>query len=183
MIKKDWITIPNLLSYFRIILIPFFVYYFIQSSVPSYIPASILFLSGLTDAVDGKIARIFDQITELGKALDPIADKLTQLAIVICLVLRWNFIIYLLLLLLAKETSMFIFDLVLLKKGKKLEGAKWFGKISTIVFYLSTFILVLFPDMETNLVYNIVIIVGGFLLLSFVLYTKLFIQMLKNEGE
>ena len=70
------LTIPNLLSLIRIIIVPFFAYYFMQDKI---LPATILIcLSGLSDAVDGFIARRFNQITELGKILDPFADKITQ---------------------------------------------------------------------------------------------------------
>ena len=78
---KDLITIPNILTYIRIILIVPFVYFFLKEN---YIPAVICIgVSGLTDCFDGMIARRFNQVTSLGKILDPIADKFTLLAVVI----------------------------------------------------------------------------------------------------
>ncbi|MBQ2092705.1 MAG: CDP-alcohol phosphatidyltransferase family protein, partial [Clostridia bacterium] len=78
---KDAKTIPNLLSLIRIILVPFFVYFFVTKRY--LIAVIIILISGLSDAFDGKIARHFNQISKLGKLLDPAADKLTQIAITV----------------------------------------------------------------------------------------------------
>ncbi|HOA34462.1 MAG TPA: CDP-alcohol phosphatidyltransferase family protein, partial [Clostridiales bacterium] len=76
-------TVPNILTMIRIILVPIFAVLFLKGS---YIPALVvLLLSGLTDFFDGKIARRFNQISELGKILDPIADKFTQITIAVLL--------------------------------------------------------------------------------------------------
>ena len=91
MTRKDWFTIPNILSYLRLILIPFFAYYYVraETSEEFMVAAGILVFSGLTDAVDGFIARRFNQGTKIGQLLDPIADKLTQIVVVAVLMLRW----------------------------------------------------------------------------------------------
>ena len=81
-------SIPNILSLVRILLIPFFLWAFLWKR--SYLLSSgLLIFSGLTDLCDGYIARRFNMVTELGKVLDPVADKLTQLAILFCLSLRY----------------------------------------------------------------------------------------------
>lgn len=80
---RDLGTIPNLLSLFRIVLIIPFIIFFLQGN---YIAAVIMIiLSGISDALDGFIARRFNQITDIGKLLDPLADKLTLIAIMICI--------------------------------------------------------------------------------------------------
>ena len=89
--KKDVFTIPNMLSLFRLSLIPVYVSIYLNARTDrDYLLAgSILAVSCLTDLVDGYIARKFNQISNLGKLLDPFADKLTQLTLVICLSIRY----------------------------------------------------------------------------------------------
>ena len=80
--KGCW-TIPNLLSFIRILLIPVFAYlYYNDMKIEA---VAVLAASGLSDMFDGKIARRFNQVTDVGKALDPIADKLTQATMMYCL--------------------------------------------------------------------------------------------------
>lgn len=89
---KDFFTLPNILSYVRLLLIPvFMVHYLTATDERDYlISGMIIVFSGLTDLLDGIIARKFNQITEVGKLLDPIADKLTQVAVIICLMFRYE---------------------------------------------------------------------------------------------
>ncbi|MUK88571.1 CDP-alcohol phosphatidyltransferase family protein [Ornithinibacillus sp. L9] len=179
---KEIFTIPNILSYIRLILIPIFVFYYIIASEPKdyYIAAIIILLSGLTDMFDGLIARKFNQITELGKVVDPIADKLTQMAIIVCLLLRYDYIWILIVLFVVKELFMGVNGLVLLSKGKKLDGAMWFGKVSTAVFYGATFMLIAFPEINTDMATMLMIITGIFLTLSFVLYIPEFLKLYRH---
>ena len=82
--QKKILTIPNIMSFFRLVLIPIIVYLYVVKN--SYLWTIILLLiSGATDIVDGFIARKFNMISNFGKAIDPIADKLTQLALLCCL--------------------------------------------------------------------------------------------------
>ena len=78
--KKEICTIPNMLSIFRLVLIPVYIYIYLNATESYHysIAAGILAISCLTDMIDGKIARKFNMISELGKVLDPLADKLTQ---------------------------------------------------------------------------------------------------------
>ena len=78
------ITVPNLLSFFRFCLIPVIIWSYCVKKNP-LLAGEILLLSGLTDLADGYIARRFHRISNLGKILDPVADKLTQAAMLICL--------------------------------------------------------------------------------------------------
>ena len=86
----------------RIILIPIFIYVYAnaKNEVDYYLAAAIIFLSGVTDFCDGFIARKFNQVTELGKLIDPIADKLTQAAIIVALIFKFNWIFFFVILLL-----------------------------------------------------------------------------------
>ena len=177
--KKDWVTIPNMLSLLRILLIPIFGYIYLTATQPIhyYLAAFIILLSGLTDLIDGWIARKYQQITELGKLLDPIADKLTQLTVLLCLFTQFKWVGYIVLLFLVKESFMLISSLILLKKGKKLDGAKWYGKIATAIFYVCMVYLVAFPLAVDSIVSSLILIIGFFLLLSLFLYGKIFKNM------
>lgn len=181
--KEIW-SIPNILSYIRLLLIPIFVYIYITANSTSdyYVAALIILLSGLTDMLDGLIARKFNQITELGKTIDPIADKLTQAAIVGCLMFRYDYMWILVLLLVVKELFMGINGLILLKKGKKLDGAMWFGKVSTAIFYAAAFILIAFPEISPHYASLLMLITGVFLALSFILYIPEFLKLYRNAS-
>ena len=97
-------TIPNILSIFRMVLIPVFVWTYcgLKNDLAT---ALVLLLSGISDTADGIIARRFNMITTLGKAIDPVADKLTQIAMLLCLLTRFPSLITLFALLLIKEIT------------------------------------------------------------------------------
>ncbi|WP_028274356.1 CDP-alcohol phosphatidyltransferase family protein [Atopococcus tabaci] len=182
--KNGWLTIPNLLSIFRILLIPFFVYsYLTAADQQGYLLSSlIVVVSGLTDFADGVIARRYGQISEVGKLLDPVADKLTQMAVAFSLVVTWEYMWIVVAIFLVKELSLLINDILLLRKNKKMDGAKWYGKVSTMVFYGSMVLLVAFPDMNTGAANALMALTAFFLLLSFVLYTRWFVHMHRKHS-
>ena len=130
--------------------------------------------------MDGYIARKFNQITELGKIVDPVADKLTQMAIIVCLLFQYEYIWILIVLFVVKELFMGINGLILLRKGKRLDGSMWFGKVSTAVFYGATFLLIAFPEMNYSIAAVLMVMTGIFLVLSFVLYIPVFWKLHRN---
>ena len=137
---RDLGTIPNLLSLFRIVLIIPFIIFFLQGN---YIAAVIMIiLSGISDALDGFIARRFNQITDIGKLLDPLADKLTLIAIMICILVLFPIVMPVVIVLILKDVIMMIGASHLLKKNVKPPAAKWYGKLSTIMFYFSVSLIV-----------------------------------------
>lgn len=148
-----------------------------------YLIGFIILLSAITDLLDGWVARRFNQITELGKVIDPVADKLTQTALVICLLFRYPFMWVIFILFIVKELFMGINGLVLLKRGKKLDGAKWFGKWSTAVFYLTMGVLITFPNLPSGFVGTLMIITGIFLTISFLLYIPEFIKLYRKKED
>ena len=179
---KDFLTLPNILSYVRLLLIPvFMVHYLTATDERDYlISGMIIVVSGLTDLLDGIIARKFNQITEVGKLLDPIADKLTQVAVIICLMFRYEKMWIIVTLFVAKELFMAINDILLYRQGKKLDGAKWFGKISTAAFYACMTFMVAFPSIGQPAAISLMSITGFFLTLSFVLYGREFFNMYRK---
>ncbi|EXJ24180.1 CDP-diacylglycerol--glycerol-3-phosphate 3-phosphatidyltransferase [Alkalibacterium sp. AK22] len=179
--RKDMFTIPNILSYVRLLLIPVFVHAYLtaESGREFYQAGGILFFSGLTDALDGFIARRFNQSSQLGQLIDPIADKLTQLAVVGVLMIRWPVFLFLFLLFLFKESYMFIENIRLYRQGKTLDGAEWYGKIATIVFYVSMLLAVLLPGLNDALIWLIAGLASFFQLIAFYNYNRLFRAMHK----
>ncbi len=172
--KKEILTIPNLLSLFRLALIPVYVVIYLNASVPAdyYISAGILAVSCLTDLIDGKIARHFNMVSTVGKILDPLADKLTQFVLILCLASRYSFLWYLVALFVVKESFQLIAGGVTFKKGKMLSGALIAGKICTCVLFISLILMVMIPTMEYNTVFIIACIDSVFLVISFIQYIR-----------
>lgn len=179
---RDLLAIPNMLSVVRLILVPIFISMYINAnSVQDYrMAGAVILFSGLTDLLDGFIARKWNQITDLGKLLDPVADKITQAAVVICLMLRFDYMWIIVIFFMLKELSMLMWNIILFRQDKRLDGALWYGKVSTAVFYACMIILVGFPSISTGLASTLMIITGFFLLLSFIMYTKKFLTMYQN---
>lgn len=127
-------VIPNILTIIRFIFIPFII---ISISLNNYLSALVLFtISSLSDVLDGYIARKFNAITDFGKLMDPLADKLTQISTLITLYIKRVIPIWIVLVLFAKE-------LVLISGASFLYGkqlvvsSKWYGKLSTVLLYLA----------------------------------------------
>lgn len=120
------VTVPNLLSLFRLALIPVIVR--LDTAGHSAGAAAVFLLSGLTDLADGFVARHFGQISDLGKALDPLADKLTQLAAAACLARRFRYFPALLALMCVKESLVGIGCLLAIRRSGRVRSADWHGK-------------------------------------------------------
>ena len=172
--KKEIFTIPNILSLFRLALIPVYVLIYLNAKEPGhyFISAGILAVSCLTDLIDGKIARKFNMISTLGKILDPLADKLTQFTLILCLGVRYQALRYLFALFLIKEGFQTIAGMVNLRKGKMLDGALISGKVCTTVLFSSLIVMVLIPTLETTTVNVIAMIDALFMVIDFVDYIR-----------
>ena len=185
---KDLFNIPNCLCYFRIILIPIFLHrYFLASCKEDYyLCAFILILSGISDFLDGYIARHYHMVTDFGKVIDPIADKLTQFTVAVVLIYTYSWMWFLLGIIVIKDGMLALGGLYLYEKGAQVKGASWWGKISTAIFDIVAIILVgiHIPDSPISTIMIIVcIILMG---LSLVLYAKQLLQMYwecKNEQK
>jgi len=170
--KKDLFTIPNVLSLFRLILIPVYiaVYLKAEETADYFVAAAILAVSCLTDLIDGKIARMFNMISTTGKILDPLADKATQFALIVCLTIRYPVLLVLVALFVIKEGFQLVAGLLTLRKGEMLTGALLSGKICTTVLFISLIILVLLPDIGMHAVYVITAVDSVFMIVSFASY-------------
>ena len=183
--KEDLFNIPNLLCYVRILLVPFFVYLFIKHLY--WQSAVVVVLASATDIVDGWIARHFNMITDWGKFIDPLADKLMQLAMLIMSVMKHPLVAILIALFVVKEIIMLIVGLYIYHKGDNLNGAMWCGKLCTVVLDLSLLTIIALPlhILTDSLVIVLIAVCSAFLILSFVVYMnaykKLYREM-KAEG-
>ncbi|MBU5469471.1 CDP-alcohol phosphatidyltransferase family protein [Falcatimonas sp. MSJ-15] len=184
-LKKQIFSIPNILSYIRFILAFLFAYVYLNANETKdyYIAAIIIAISGLTDCMDGFIARKFNMITEIGKIVDPIADKVTQGMLALCLMSRYNMMIPLLVLFFVKESYMGIAGLKVIRQSGENHGAMWYGKISTVVLYAVMLILLIFPDINVVLADVLIAVCIFFMALSFVMYIMRYNKILRESGE
>ena len=178
-------NIPNLLSVLRILLIPAFVTVYLNAQTqPDYsLAASILLFSGITDLVDGFIARRFNMITTLGKVLDPLADKLTQASVCVCLAVRHPHLTFLLVIFIIKEVLIFCGGIHIYRRKSHVVVARWFGKLYTFVFFALMVAIVLLPQLSEETLFWIL---GAFLLLTvfvFAMYVREFLRMIKNKNN
>lgn len=177
--RSDFYAIPNLLGYFRIALIPFFVSLVIgaDSNADYYWAAAVVLVSTITDFLDGFIARTFHQVTALGVLLDPVADKLTHLALAICLVFRYPLMGVVIAVMVVKEGFMFVMGLVKLQSGKQLTGAKWFGKVCTAAVYFIMFALLLWVEIPPQAANILIWLAVGLLVCTLAMYIPVFKRM------
>ena len=170
--KKEVFTIPNLLSFFRLALIPVYMLIYLKAQLlRDYLLAgSILAISCLTDLIDGKIARKFNMITTLGKFLDPLADKITQFTLILCLAIRYPVLWFILALFVLKEMFQLIAGILAARHGYILKGALLSGKICTTVLFTSLVVLVVFPGLPASAVDLMALVDGVFLMVAFADY-------------
>lgn len=170
--KQDILTIPNLLSLFRLMLIPVYISMYRHAVDPGQyrMAALVLGISCATDALDGYIARRFDMISILGKFLDPLADKITQLTLILCLRVRHPVLRSVLILFIIKESVQVLMAAFHFHRGQILPGALTVGKICTTVLFLSLIMLVLFPGIGSAAVKAIALVNSFLLLITFLGY-------------
>ena len=179
-IRKQIFTIPNLLSFLRLCMIPLIIW--LYCSQENYaLTAAMLVLSGITDTVDGFIARRFNMVTDIGKALDPIADKLTQASVMFCLLTRFQMMLIPLLLLIFKELCNGITSLVVIKKTGKVCGADWHGKVCTWLLYAMMFLHIVWFDIPREWSTVLISICVIMMTVSFGLYMIRNYKMLTKE--
>ena len=136
-------NIPNILSVIRILLV--FVFVAVFFLLESKIWALIVFLTaGATDVVDGFLARRFNWITELGKVLDPFADKLVQCTVLVCLCIEKVVPIWFLLIFFAKELLTLLIGFLVIRRRSVVVVSKWYGKTAVCLFYATIFLAVIF---------------------------------------
>ena len=167
--KNQILTIPNLLCVVRLALIPAIVW--LYSVEKNYYGAiGVIALSAATDIVDGWIARHFNMISDFGKALDPLADKLTQAALLLCLLSKYDLMWGLTIVFGVCEITKFTLGIIIAKKHDEVNGAKWYGKANTVIIYATMMALILFPQMNDILANALLLFCGAVMIVAHVLY-------------
>ena len=142
-------TVPNILSIFRLVLVPVFAVVFFQPDSDAHRWAALVYLVAfLTDIADGWIARHFNQITRLGRILDPLADKLMTFTVIVCLTVDEVIPVWMVVVFFCKELTMTIGGTIMYRKIHDMIPSNWLGKLSTGVFFLVCGALVLVKDID-----------------------------------
>lgn len=180
--RDEFFTIPNLLSILRLLLIPVLVwlYCFKHDNIATCI---LLVFSVATDIVDGFIARHFNMITDFGKFLDPVADKATQLAVIICLITRFHAMAIPAVVLVLKELSAFLIRLKVFKETEIVDGAKWHGKAATGIIVATVLLHLLWNDIPSPISLGVICFTTAFMIFSAVMYTVECFNTLKKYGK
>ena len=184
--KDQVFTIPNILSFFRLLLIPLILWLYLgrQNRIAAVV---VIAVSGLTDVLDGKIARHFNAVSDLGKFLDPLADKLTQGTLIICLMADFPLMKPLILLFAVKELTMLIMGAVVLRKTDTMNSARWYGKLCTVIICLTMMFLILQPFVFVDLpdavpaamIWLCIVAVVG----SLIMYIRFYVNLLKTHAQ
>lgn len=169
--SKRVFTIPNLLSCLRLLMIPLFMWLYLAKQQYAE-TAGLLLLSALTDVVDGFIARKFDMVSDLGKALDPVADKLTEFCMLLCLLSRFPVLRPIALLMVVKELVCGATSLAAIRKTGKVLSAEWHGKVCTGLLYLTMVLHVLWIAIPGEISALLAGVTFVMLLLSMALYLR-----------
>ena len=170
--------IPNCISTFRIVLIPIYFFLFfgiirIFSLNPLVSSGFVFILAGVSDAVDGFLARHYQWITDVGKLLDPLADKLLEVVVSICLAIKFGGPFTILsTIIVFKEIIMIVGAYLIMSKSKVYVSSVWCGKLATIMWYLLLCVVHFFPAAEANILlsYFLCIVLILVMNLAFVVY-------------
>ena len=180
--KNQILTIPNLLSLVRLLLIPVILWLYIGVK-NNALAIAVIILSGLTDVADGFIARKFHMISDFGKILDPIADKLTQGALILCLMVTYDWMKWLIILFALKECAMLIMGYLAIRKEDSVNSSQWHGKLNTVVLYGTMCLLILFPTIPLPWANTLIAICALTIIMSFVLYTVFYIRLFQSRKK
>lgn len=176
------LTVPNLFSLFRLLLIPVIVWlYWFQKD---YFPAgALLILSGLTDLADGYIARHFNAVSNVGKILDPIADKLTQAAMLFCLVTRFPLMAAPFGFLVIKELFIGTTGLLMIRKTGKVVGADFHGKVATTLLYAMMILHIFWIDITPEISAVTIVICLISMAFTLLVYGNRNMRVLQGQDE
>lgn len=180
--QKKIITVPNILSLFRLCLIPVIVWLYCFRN-DYLLTTLVLVISGATDVIDGIIARRFGMISDFGKAFDPVADKLTQIVTLFCLVVRFPHMIIPLVVLTVKEVLAAIFNTITIKKTGEVMGAVWHGKLNTVLLYSMMVIHLVWFRIPAVVSDILIVVCTAMMLLSAVLYNMRNARALEQHKE
>ena len=153
--------IPNTLTVLRFLFIPIIIDFIFKGI---YLLAFIFFtISGITDILDGFIARKFNFVSNFGKLMDPLADKITQISTISALIIKGIIPFWILAVLTLKELIMISVAFVLYKKKVVTVHSMWYGKAATILFFIAIVLSLLskgIPELSVITIYAFYIAIG-----------------------
>lgn len=180
--KSQLLTLPNLLSLARLGMIPVIGWLYLVREDP-LAAVGLLLLSGLTDVADGIIARRWNMVSDLGKILDPVADKLTQLAVAVCLISRYRLMGLLAAVFVGKELVMLWLGSRVLREKAQVHSAQWHGKVNTVVLYLVLGLLILVPGIPERLANAMILTATALAVFSLLRYVAFYGKILGKTEE
>jgi len=180
--QKKILTIPNLLSLLRLAMIPLLVWLYVSQQKYGW-TAFVLLLSGLTDIVDGQIARRCNMVSDFGKFLDPIADKLTQLAMLACLMTRFPMMKIPLALLAFKEIISGLMGVFAARKIGVVFSSEWHGKATTVLLYLTITLHLLWINIPGYVTSGLTTLCTMMMLVSGILYLIRSIKLFRSNRD
>ena len=177
--KNGFWTIPNLMSCLRLCMIPVFVALYCSGrTMAAFV---VVCASAATDVTDGIVARRFNMVSDVGKILDPVADKLTQGAVLICLAARHPVMWALVGLMFVKEAVTGFANLAVIRRTERVDSASWHGKLATVLLYTAMLSHLLWPDMSRPASLALIGACAAAVLLSLCLYGKRKLETLRGE--
>ena len=177
--KEQIFTIPNFMSIFRIVLLPFIIWTYWKESYD--VAVALLIVSAITDALDGVIARKFNMVSDLGKMLDPLCDKLTQAALLICLTFRYRYVWLVFALLAIKDITMSFLGAAAIRHRGAVHSAQWYGKLCTVILETVMAVLILFPRIPERYVIGLLALCCAAILFSLIMYTIYLCGLIRSD--
>ena len=171
-----------MLSFFRILLIPLMAVLYCRYE--AYLAAVVVIvISGITDILDGKIARKFNMVSDFGKFLDPLADKLTQAAMLLCLTSNHPMMLAPFILLVIKELVAAVSGLIMLRHTGNVPGADWHGKLTTLMLYGMMILHVIWQDIPLWASNTLNVGCIAMMMISMVMYTRRNILAIRSAAK
>lgn len=176
-------NVPNILTIIRIILIPFFVFLFFSDLPHNMSFALVIFIiAGMTDVLDGFIARRFNLVSDVGKVLDPLADKMMLLSVLICLTSTGLVPLWILILIMLKEMVMIYGGVYLYFSNTQIIiPSNKYGKLGTLMFYFAIFLVLIHVNkLVTTISLYLAVLLA---VIAFFNYLKIALKMRKTDKE
>lgn len=177
-------NLPNLLSILRLIMVPVFAAVFFRDTPTAhYWAAGVYALAFFTDIADGWIARHFNQITRLGRILDPLADKLMTLTVIISITVAGIIPVWAVVIFFLKEMLMGIGALVMYRRMDDVISSNWLGKASTGCFFVVCAALVLFPEIPAPWATGLISFALALTIAALISYVVQYVQVCSHKRE
>lgn len=178
-------NLPNLLSLLRLCMVPVFVLsYFSKMDGSDTVALVVFVLAAITDVLDGMLARKLNKISNLGKVLDPLGDKLMALSALACLTIDRIIPIWAVIVLLGKEVLMCAGGLFVYKRKAFMPPSNYFGKTSTVVSFVAFVILLMFKNVITKPWPTVIISIAlAVAMAALINYCVVFARLIKKQEQ